>query len=89
MCVAHTEHVLAQSTRDKFFYEMTRTNERCVLAQNTNNKFQHVLPQITRGEKFYEKTRTNKRYVLAQFTKNKEKLTNLFYGRTIDRFLSM
>ena len=40
--------VLAQITRDNFFYGRTRIKKRCVLTQITINRFQDVLAQITR-----------------------------------------
>jgi hypothetical protein len=56
-----------------FFYERTRTNKTCVLAQITINKVQYVLAQITTNNFFYEKTKTKMRCELAQITINKEK----------------
>jgi len=46
------QDVLAQITRDNFFYGRTRTKKRCVLAQITTNKAQDVLAQNTRDNFF-------------------------------------
>ena len=42
------QDVLAQITRDNFFYGRARTKKRCLLAQITTNKVQDVLAPITR-----------------------------------------
>ena len=48
------QDVLAQIIKDNFFYERTRTNNRCVLAQITINRIQDVLAQIT-SDNFFMK----------------------------------
>ena len=63
--------MLAQITRDNFFYKRTRTNKRGVLAQITINKVQDVLAQIPIERKFYERTRTKTWCGQTQITINR------------------
>ena len=67
--------MLAQITRDNFFYERTRTKKRCVLAQITTYKVQDVLAENIGDIFFYERTRTKNRCVLAQITTNNSTTT--------------
>jgi hypothetical protein len=64
--------VLAQITRNNFFYEKTRTKMWFVLAQITINKGKYVLAQITRNIFFYERTR-KKSKVCAGTNHNKQR----------------
>ena len=68
------QDMLAQITRDNFFYERTRTKKRCVLAQITTYNVQDVLAENIRDNFFCMKGQGQKLVVGSH--KSKQVMTS-------------